>query len=83
MLHGHDLQYVRHLILLFLERNSSSFARTLGTPTCGSAADFLVDVGKFTLLGVTPLSQDQTCISGLPCGFGGLVGIGLSSGDRL
>jgi len=37
----------------------------------------------FTLLGVFPLYQDRTCISGRTCAFDGIYGIGLDSGVQI
>jgi hypothetical protein len=48
---------------------------------CHSEAEYRTDVGKFSLLGVSPLQQDRTCVSGQTCAFENLQGLGLSSND--
>jgi hypothetical protein len=48
---------------------------------CSSSEAYRVDAGQFTLIGVSPLLQRRTCISGWTCQFDGIVGHGLSSGD--
>ena len=51
---------------------------------CSSATSFKVDVGRFTLVGASPLSQDRTCVSGQPCAVGGFVGQHMSDAhDKL
>ena len=48
-----------------------------------NAVDFLSDVGSFSLLGVAPLTQDRTCVSGQPCAVDGITGMGLRAADAL
>ena len=43
----------------------------------------LVDLGAFTLIGMAPLTQDRTCVSGRTCSLDGLTGQSLSTDDRL
>jgi hypothetical protein len=42
-----------------------------------------VDAGTFTLIGVAPLQQDRTCVSGLSCCFDGIIGTHISSDDHI
>jgi len=51
--------------------------------SCLLADDFKTDAGELTLLGVSPLYQDRTCISGRTCAFDGIYGIGLDSGVQI
>ena len=48
---------------------------------CARGADFQTDLGHITVLGVSPLQQDRTCISGRVCAVEALVGVGLSELD--
>ena len=54
-----------------------------GGNTCSVPEEFSVDVGQLTLIGVSPLSQDRTCVAGKPCELDGLTGQDLSSSDRV
>ena len=49
---------------------------------CSAARDFEVDVGALTLVGVAPLTQSKTCLSGLTCEITGLTGQDLSQSDQ-
>jgi len=51
------------------------------TAICQSPGNFRVDLGAMTLVGVAPLWQDRTCVSGQTCGIDGILGQSLSSGD--
>ena len=42
---------------------------------CLSGEDFVVDAGSLVLLGINPITQDRTCVSGHTCFLGGLQGI--------
>ena len=46
---------------------------------CDSAQNALVTLGSLTLVGVNPLSQDRTCVSGQTCSISGLGGQDLPS----
>jgi hypothetical protein len=46
---------------------------------CDLAEHFDFDMGELTLIGVTPLYQDRTCISGQTCAFDGITGHFMSS----
>jgi hypothetical protein len=46
--------------------------------TCTQAEAFRVDVGRFTVIGVSPMTQDRTCVSGQTCSFHNLKGQDLS-----
>jgi hypothetical protein len=61
--------------------NASLSGSTLGQ-TCSLAEDFRVDMGRLTLIGVSPLFQDRTCVSGRECTIDGILGEGLSNTDR-
>ena len=54
----------------------------LAASACSSARDFEVDVGALTLVGIAPLAQSKTCLSGLTCEITGLTGQGLSETDE-
>ena len=41
---------------------------------CSKTQQFHVDLGGLSLIGVGPLNQDRTCISGQTCILGGIVG---------
>ena len=45
--------------------------------------EHLVDIGIFTLIAPSPLSQDRTCVSGQTCRFEGVIGQHLSSSDSI
>ena len=49
---------------------------------CKDARAFVVDVGPLMLIGPSPLRQDRTCASGQTCFFDGILGQGLTDGDR-
>ena len=53
-----------------------------GTKPCYAAEDFRTDVGSLTMIGVSPLQQDKTCVSGLPCEIDGLTGTHVSDSDE-
>ena len=53
-----------------------------GGQSCYAADDFTTDVGSLTMIGVAPLQQEKTCISGLPCEIDGITGLHTSSSDR-
>ena len=53
-----------------------------GGQLCYDAEDFTTDVGSLTMIGVAPLQQEKTCISGLPCEIDGITGLHTSSSDR-
>ena len=53
-----------------------------GTQACHAAEDFQTDAGSLTLIGVAPLHQDRTCISGFPCEIDGITGIYTSGNDQ-
>ena len=40
-----------------------------------------VDIGTFSMVGLVPLEQDRTCVSGQTCILDGIVGQGLSGDD--
>jgi hypothetical protein len=50
---------------------------------CSIAEHFRTDAGRMTLIGVAPLTQDRTCVSGHTCRIDGLLGQDLSVHDRL
>lgn len=54
-----------------------------GQFVCSSQENFRVDVGGITVIGVSPFSQDRTCISGRTCFLRDILGSGLSSDDVL
>ena len=45
--------------------------------SCLLGEHFLADTGTLTILGLSPLSQDRTCISGHKCTLDNLEGVGL------
>ena len=49
---------------------------------CSNPQEFSVDVGALTLVGISPLEQSKTCIAGMTCEIGGLLGKHLSSLDQ-
>ena len=48
---------------------------------CTAEADFLMDIGRIELVGVSPLPQHRTCVSGQTCEFDGITGHYLSDQD--
>ncbi|CAJ1351240.1 unnamed protein product, partial [Effrenium voratum] len=50
---------------------------------CQLPSDFRVQLGELTLLGMSPLFQDKTCISGQTCTIHGLLGQDLSDASRV
>ena len=50
--------------------------------SCYDAEDFQTDAGSLTMIGVAPLQQEKTCISGLPCEIDGITGIHTSGTDQ-
>jgi hypothetical protein len=50
---------------------------------CSTSESFRVDVGELFVVGVSPVAQHRTCVSGRLCVLDGIVGHGLSTGDRL
>jgi hypothetical protein len=52
-------------------------------PSCTLLSNFWTDMGRFTLLGPSPLQQHRTCVSGQACVLDGIRGLALSSSDRL
>ena len=55
----------------------------VGSGSCISATEFASDAGQLTIVGVSPLSQHRTCISGRNCILDGISGQDLADGDRL
>ena len=49
---------------------------------CTVSSDFGVDMGSLLVMGVAPLSQHRTCISGLACSFH-VEGLWLATGDMV
>ena len=54
-----------------------------GQFVCSSQEDFRIDAGAIEVIGVSPFSQDRTCVSGRTCFLGEILGSGLSSNDVL
>ncbi len=52
-------------------------------PSCSLAEHFATDLGELMLLGPSPLQQDRTCISGMPCSVANISGLELQYGDTL
>jgi hypothetical protein len=50
---------------------------------CQDDQDFRTDLGEFRLIGVAPLYQDRTCVSGQSCSIDGIVGQHLSDHTRV
>ena len=50
---------------------------------CEAPEDFRVDLGRLTLVGVSPLTQDRTCVAGQTCVLDNLVGRDLSADDHV
>ncbi|CAE7508596.1 agaA33, partial [Symbiodinium microadriaticum] len=48
---------------------------------CYAPLDFTTDVGALTVIGVSPVQQDRTCISGVSCAVDGIEGTHMSSSD--
>lgn len=53
------------------------------TSNCAFAEDFQVDFGRLDVIGVAPLSQDRSCISGHHCAIDGIMGHYLDSKSHL
>ena len=45
------------------------------TSDCGETTEFRTDAGRLTLLGVQPLRQHRTCVSGQACRLRGITGL--------
>ena len=43
----------------------------------------MIDLGRLTLIGPSPLDQSRTCVSGQLCSFGGLAGKNLDVSDQI
>ena len=54
-----------------------------GQFSCQLPTDFRVQLGELTILGMSPLYQDRTCISGETCAIHGLLGESLSDSSRV
>jgi len=52
----------------------------MGQP-CATVPEFRTDAGQLVVMGPAPLDYDRTCVSGQACGFGGIHGRDLSSGN--
>ena len=50
---------------------------------CRTPADFVQDAGMMTIVGVAPLNQQYTCISGSVCSLRGISGEGLLADDMV
>ena len=50
---------------------------------CDRPDDMRVDVGSFAIVGVNPLQQDRTCVSGQTCAFDGITGRYLRPSDQM
>ena len=50
---------------------------------CAAATGYTADAGSLRVIGVSPLAQDRTCVSGWPCRIEGIVGTALTSLDAL
>jgi hypothetical protein len=51
--------------------------------SCSVSENFRTDLGELRLIGISPLYQDRTCVSGQPCTIDGITGQDLTSSDRL
>ena len=49
--------------------------------SCSHLEDFRVDFGGLLVMGVAPLKQSRTCVSGASCIVEGFTGFGLTSAD--
>jgi hypothetical protein len=62
---------------------SSDFGNaSFSTFSCSTQEAFRLDIGELVLIGVSPLMQDRTCVSGQTCLLDGILGKDLSAGDR-
>jgi sugar lactone lactonase YvrE len=53
-----------------------------GKFSCSSSSDAMrVDMGALTLIGMSPLSQDRTCVSGQECAFDGFLGVSVHTAN--
>ena len=68
-----------------IEQQSSSILN--GSCIAGNdtapAEHFALDVGRVTVLGTAPLTQQRTCVAGLPCHIDGITGHGLTDDDKV
>ncbi|CAJ1427915.1 unnamed protein product [Effrenium voratum] len=66
-----------------VEVNATNFSNVsnLSFSTCSFADEYRVDLGGLLVLGVAPLQQSRTCVSGLSCVVEGITGYGLSPLD--
>ena len=60
--------------------NPWSSNASLTSSDCSLSSDFRVDMGELLVIGVAPLTQHRTCISGLTCSFD-VDGLWLATGD--
>ena len=50
---------------------------------CQTFAEFNLDMGELIIVGVSPLKQDRTGVSGRACTIDSITGYGLNSSDRI
>ena len=63
--------------------NTSDWSNWSSTLSCDLARDHLVDAGSLLFMGPTPLSQDQTCVSGRACRVKGISAQQQHSMDKI
>jgi hypothetical protein len=63
--------------------NASSFPSNDTGRACVTLSDFRVDTGRFLVVGMSPFTQDRTCVSGQSCSIDGLTGSYLSQADKI
>ena len=63
--------------------NASNVSATVSNvySTCSFSTEYKVDMGGLLILGVSPLQQSKTCVSGLSCILEKVTGFGLSYYD--
>ena len=61
---------------------SSSITGNNSAAPCSVSSNFRTDVGSMLIIGVAPLHQDRTCITGMQCSFD-VEGLWLASGDEV
>ena len=65
------------------------FPRSCWAPRCGVLTectrpeDFTMDMGALTLIGVSHLFYEQTCVAGQTCAIDGLLGQHLTDDDQV
>ena len=64
-----------------MSSEASTSSNETAYSTCSFTDEFNVDVGGLFVMGLSPLQQSRTCVSGYSCVIEGITGYGLSAAD--